>query len=400
MTSVPISPPQRPANYSPTINGFRGICVAMVFLHHVGNSGLPPVADPASFWQTFAHASFMSFRYGVELFFMISGYVILNSLRRHATIGGFLRDRVLRIFPVWLPVAVLLVIASTAVARHGFEVAPLSRWLVVSVANVLLIPPLWPMQLAHPASWSLTYEWVFYLASALAAFLWRRPGTQVLAKVAWGVGVVALIVCFPRALYFLPGVLVALAPQWVRGVQRAPALAYVSLPLFLWAWYSTDIQYAEYDKPLWAFIQAGHGAGVVVAFLAATHLFASVVAPRPRGLGVLCTRAVQHLGTISYSFYLVHPLVMSAVKFVLLKLMPQAHGSWTATLVFTLVSAPIAWALSYASWLWLEQRLARWLKSKGPDAKRASAHGAGAVPASASRESVAIPDADRAGAGL
>ncbi|MDB5816399.1 MAG: hypothetical protein JWQ11_39 [Rhizobacter sp.] len=349
--------------YLPTINGFRGICVSLVFLHHVGNSGLPPL-DPASFWQVALHEVLMSFRYGVELFFMISGYVILNSLRRHPKISGFLQDRALRIFPVWLPIVVLLVVASTIVSREGFEIAPFWSWVARSGANILLIPPLYELPLAHPASWSLTYEWVFYLASAAAAFLWRRPGTWGIVKLAWLLAVVLLICAYPRALFFVPGVMVAMKPEWMSGIRRVPVLAFVSLPLFLFAWLSTGIVPAEYYKPLWTVMMEGHAIGVVVAFLAGLHLFACVTAPEPRGLGLLSRRAVQHLGTISYSFYLVHPLAMSAVKSVVLKVMPNAHGSWAATFVLAVVSALLSWGLSYLAWLWLEQRLGRWLKAR------------------------------------
>ena len=358
------SPAQRRASYSPNINGFRGVCVLLVFLHHVANSGLPPEADAASVWQPLLHRLFMSFGYGVELFFMISGYVIVNSLRRHATISGFLLDRALRIFPVWLPVALFLCIAR-GLAEGGFEANVLPQWLLLSVANLFLLPPLVPLPLLHPASWSLTYEWVFYLASALAALLWRSPRPQLKAELLWGLAVAIFVACYPRALFFLPGVLVALAPDCVRPLQRAPWLVYASLPVFLLTWFSTGIFAAQFDQPLWSIVRAGHGPAVLLALVAASQLFACVAIPgAPPALALLRTRAAQHLGTISYSFYLVHPIVMSAVKRGILRWQPEARGTWEATMVFALVSALIAWGLSYLSWRWLEQGLARWLKSR------------------------------------
>ena len=357
--------PGRPESYSANINGFRGVCVLLVFVHHVANSGLPPRADAGSLWQTALYAFSMSLGYGVELFFMISGYVIVKSLRRHETISGFLRDRVLRIFPVWVPIALCLCLVGAASSRPGFEAAEPLRWLFVTVANLLLLPPLLPIAVAHPASWSLSYEWLFYLASALAAWLWQRPATPVVAKLAWGAAVILLLVCFPRGLYFLPGVLVALSPKSVSWLRGTAGWAWLSLPLFLVSWYSTGIFAAEYDKPLWSVVLAGHGPAVLVAFAAATHLFASVAVPDgSAALGVLRSAAVQHLGTISYSFYLVHPLAMAVVKQGIYGWIPDARGSWTASLVFALASALLAWALSWLCWRWLEQRLARWLRSR------------------------------------
>ena len=80
------------------------------------------------------------------------------------------------------------------------------------------------------------------------------------------------------------------------------------------------------------------GVYVIVAFIAATHLFACIAGPDPRGLQMLRYRAVQYLGTISYSFYLMHPLAMFAVKKLVLHWMPEGHGSWVATMAFAIAS--------------------------------------------------------------
>jgi len=288
----------------------------------------------------------------------------VKSLRRHATVSGFLVDRVLRIFPVWLPIAVVLCIASALGGRAGFDASEPARWLMTTLGNVLLLPPLLPLPTVHPASWSLSYEWLFYAASAIAALLWRAKRSVLAAKLLWAAAVALLIACFPRALFFLPGVLVALAPERVRFLQLTPVLVAFTLPAFLLTWYSTGVFAAQFDKPLWSVVTAGHGAAVLVALLAATHVFACVAAPNARGLGLLVTRAAQHLGSISYSFYLVHPLAMAAVKPVVVKLLPDAQGSWSATFVFAVASALVAWGLSYLSWRWLEQRLARGLRSR------------------------------------
>jgi peptidoglycan/LPS O-acetylase OafA/YrhL len=349
------------ADYSWNINGFRGICVLLVFLHHVANSGLPPPPDSGSLVQTLWHQLFMSFGYGVELFFMISGYVIVNSLSRHASLASFLLDRVIRIFPVWVPIAVFLCIARWVAGDAGG--ASPAKWLLQSLANLFLLPPLLPLPLLHPASWSLTYEWVFYIASAAAALLWRRSAPAA-NKWLWAFVAAALIACYPRALFFLPGVLIALAPQKVRWLQRTPALAPIMLLVFLFSWYETGVFAAEFKLPLWDVLLAGKGLAVLVAVLAATHVIASVALPgSPRGLGLLRTRALQHLGTISYSFYLVHPVVMSLVKRGLLKLAPSL-GSWEITFAFALLAGLLSWVVAYWSWRLLEQGVAKWFKRR------------------------------------
>src|SRR4051812_30356131 len=96
------------------VHALRGACVLAVFAYHVLNSRLPP--SPAGEIDAVLRWLGESLRYGVEVFFMISGYVIVQSLRRHATVGAFLRDRALRIFPLWLPIALALVAAAAAYA--------------------------------------------------------------------------------------------------------------------------------------------------------------------------------------------------------------------------------------------------------------------------------------------
>jgi len=370
--------------FVPNINGFRGLCVLMVFVHHVANSGLPPKADSASAWQTGLYEAFMSFGYGVELFFMISGYVIVLSLRRHASIGAFLKDRVLRIFPVWVPLMLLLALAGTLGGWRVFAHTDWWQWLAVVVSNLLLLPPLLPLPVAHPASWSLSYEWVFYLTAAAGAALARRRLLPTPAHVLqgagafamWGLGAALLMACFPRGLFFLPGVWVALCPGLAQQLARSARLAPLSLAVMLYAWYGTGIFAAEYGRPLWQVVAEGQALGVPVALLAGTHLFACVASLAAPGTGLLRTRALQALGTISYSFYLVHPMVMFAVKKAVVALLPAAHGSWAATAWFGVGSAVVSLLLAWASWRWLEKALARWLKAHwgggAPAAPRAS----------------------------
>lgn len=360
--------------FSRNVNGFRGLCVSLVFLHHVAHSGLPPGADPESLWQLALQDLFMSFGYGVELFFMISGYVIVQSLRRHASVGGFLADRALRIFPVWLPLGLAVGVACIATGKLGFVASEPAWWLPVVLANLALLPPLLPLPLVHPASWSLSYEWLFYLACAALALWWRSAARPRVVLVVWFILAAWLMAAIPRSLFFLPGVALALAPAAFVPLQRATWLGAVSLLVMLASWYSTGIFAAQFGTPLWSVIAAGHGLAVLVALMAGTHVFACVAAPDDAGWPVLRSRAAQHLGRISYSFYLVHPVAMAVVKPIVVRTVPEG---WPATFAFLVASALLSWALAYASWALLEQRLARWIKARG---KAGEARPAAALP--------------------
>lgn len=357
------------AGFNPAINGFRGVCVLLVFAYHVANSGLLPEPEMQTAFTRVMSFFASSWRYGVELFFMISGYVIVASLRRHRSVGAFLRDRCLRIFPVWVPVHLTIFCIGALVGWKIFNgMGAVQMWLVFG-SNLLLIPPLLPLPVLHPASWSLSYEWLFYLlaAAAFAQHARRQPDAyphDALWRpmwLLWGTITACLLCLLPRALFFIPGVMLALG--WVpldrwRAVLRLP---WLSLLVFLLAWRMVNLDQAH---PAAYSIAAILGSSkllyMMLAFLAGLHLFACICGRS--GLSWLQRRDVQLLGTVSYSFYLWHPIVMFAVKKPVLMLLLPTVGPTLSTAVFAVTAFVVALPVSWLSYRWFEQGLAKRLR--------------------------------------
>jgi peptidoglycan/LPS O-acetylase OafA/YrhL len=365
--ALAVIPKKHVSPFNPSVNGLRGLCVAFVFLFHVAKSGLPPMPPDDSIWQWDIVYLVDSWSYFVEVFFMISGYVIVMSLRRHPTMRGFLFDRFVRIFPLWIPVLLSICVLGPLLGWRALQHLDPLGWLRMLLANLMLLPPLVPdVQAAHPASWSLSYEWLFYLIAAFSVALARA--SRVPRSVWIPVSVLAVLLgvsSFPRAIFFLSGVAVAFFGAAPPGAKRMPWLAPLALLLFLLLWRSTDVDEAGAGSlNLWELVSGGDGPAMLGAFAAATYFFACVAMPDSRSLALLRTRALQRLGTISYSFYLCHPLVMFAVKRVVKTTMPHAEGSWAATLVFTLVSAVLSLALAWLCWRWIEKGLGQWLHAR------------------------------------
>jgi peptidoglycan/LPS O-acetylase OafA/YrhL len=365
--ALAVVPQARASSFNPSVNGLRGLCVAFVFLFHVAKSGLPPMPAQDAIWKWDIIYLVDSASYFVEVFFMISGYVIVMSLRRHATMRGFLFDRFVRIFPLWIPVLLAICVLGPLLGWRALQHLDPLAWLRMLLANLMLLPPLVPdVQAAHPASWSLSYEWLFYLLAAFSVALARA--SRVPRSVWIPVSVLAVLLgvsSFPRAIFFLSGVAVALFPVAPPGARRMPWLAPLALLLFLLLWRSTDVDEAGAGGAnMWELLLGGDGPAMLGAFIAATYFFACVAMPESTSLGLLRTRALQRLGTISYSFYLCHPLVMFAVKRVVKITMPRAEGSWPATLVFASVSAVLSLALAWLCWRWLEKGLGQWLHAR------------------------------------
>lgn len=349
-----------PRGYNLRVHGLRGLCTLMVFVYHVCNAGLLPW--PSGGWAADAFSYlFSAMRYGVEIFFMISGYVIVGSLRRHGAVGPFLVDRAIRIFPVWVPLLVLMSIGGAAFGLKVFKGMSLDESGLVFLANLFFLPPLVPLPNVHPASWSLSYEWIFYGVTALTYWGTTR-------RVSWALGsAVLLAVMFPfllpRALFFLPGALAALLPLHFERHQRWFRYPWISGLVFLLAWRATGANEAAFDGTL---IRLGEWQSLgwtALALLAGIHLFGCIAAGPAGTASMLESPPFRFLGTISYSFYLIHPLSMFAVKRAVSVWVLPVTGPGIALAVFALLSLLLALLLSWLSWRLLERDLAKRLRT-------------------------------------
>jgi peptidoglycan/LPS O-acetylase OafA/YrhL len=353
--AIVTSTPRKPGfNYS--LNGYRGFCALLVFLFHAGSAGVistPDLGPSVDFLWT-------SLRYGVEMFFMISGYVILGSLLRHTTIAGFLTDRFIRIYSAWLPALVSVSVVCAVFRAKMFANVTGPEGLGLFLANFFLLPPLIPVPLVHWGSWSLTYEWVFYLAAAVGAILLRqRAGEPRWAVGLWVVLVASFVAMFPRATFFATGVLVFLNARWFESQRRWLGFPLVSLLVFLVAWRFTNADEAALSTTYLDWLRDGRWIFAIVAFLASVHMFASAVCNASRQFAFLESGVFQFFGNVSYSFYLWHSLVMSAVKRVVTPYLVPHIGLVGGFIVFFLASGVIALAVSWASWTLFEVKLAK-----------------------------------------
>ncbi len=337
------------------VQGLRAACVLAILGFHVLNAGLLPAprgelaAD--AFWLSHG------LRYGVEVFFMISGYVIVGSLRRHASVGAFLQDRALRIFPLWIPLALAMLAAGSIGALHGGKIPAALSSGATLLPSLAIMAPILPIPSIHPAQWSLNYELWFY---GLAALAWTLGAARAWRIAAWALPAALMVTLFPRGLFFAPGVIVAISEPWLRQHARWLRYAWVGLPLAWVAWLDTDVEAAALTRTLVDLASEGNGPAVILAFAGATAFFAwLVIVQRDASRGLLVHPAMQWLGTISYSFYLVHPLVLAAVKHGLLPHLPI--DGWLAALVLAGAGLPLSCLFSWATWSLLEVRLRRWL---------------------------------------
>ncbi len=365
-TGVVVAPARRRealAQFNRPVHGARGLFACAVFVFHVVNSGLatwPILQTPA------AQFLLRTTEYGVELFFCISGYVICGTLRRARSPGAFLEDRAVRIYPV-LAVSILAIVGvGLATGLHGYGAMHDRLALLWQVPlNMLAIPGIFPLDNLHPAAWSLSYEMCFYISCALLWSLRLWAGRWAV----WAMVPLAglMLAFYPRGLFLMSGVLVA---EGFLDHPRLAALLRHPLPwllAFLLAWHEIQILSLPRHIILTTLFEWAHDMRLplaVVAFLAATLAFAGIAGGHGALGRFLRMPVLQYLGTVSYSFYLWHPIVMSGVKTAMLRTGLAAGSGDAAQAVFLILALPPSLLAAHASQRVLERGAGVWLRRR------------------------------------
>ena len=154
-----------------TIDGLRGYLATAVFFHHALIyhyyllTGIW-TSPPSDFFTQLGET-------GVSLFFMITGFLFFQKAIKS---GGSIRwksyfiSRVFRIAPVYfLAIALLLLAIFTRSHWHllvseGTLLKQLSSFLSLGIVNIVTINGYAnPLQIMAGVTWTLHYEWMFYL---------------------------------------------------------------------------------------------------------------------------------------------------------------------------------------------------------------------------------------------
>ncbi len=148
------------------LDALRGYAAVVVALFHLS----PTVIGRERHLAMHEHFDFG--RYGVLLFFLVSGYVIPMSLERHGSLRRFWVGRIFRIYPAYL----LAIVAGLALAFSGWQRLDVTLYkeTVASIlGHVTMLSDLLGLRTATRPMWTLTYEMVFYLIVA-GLFVWGR----------------------------------------------------------------------------------------------------------------------------------------------------------------------------------------------------------------------------------
>ncbi len=277
-----------------------------VALHHVTHDADalgPPGATLAA-----AIDDAMPWGAGVDIFFVISGFVMLHASeslfgRGWLGIRRFLARRIARIVPLyWTTTTAFLIVT---VAMPGAIAASLGGWRDV-IASYAFIPRARPDGLVQPLiglGWTLNYEMFFYLL--FAAFLWlpRRRAVGWLTVCFAGFVAVGALTGFSNvALNFwsAPIVLEFVFGVWIRAMLPAHGTTAVWLRVGMVA-----VAIVVFRLDL---VADGVPRLIGYGMPAALLVIASVTGARDRVSP--WTSVAVRIGDASYALYLLHPFVM------------------------------------------------------------------------------------------
>lgn len=334
------------------INGLRAWAVIAVVLYHFGLSG------------------FSGGFVGVDVFFVISGYLMTSIVIKGLEVGGFsifsfYAARVRRIVPALLVLCVVMLgvgyfvlapvdykmLATHAISTLGF-VSNIKFWSEAGYFDVASHEK-W---LLH--TWSLSIEWQFYLLLPIVlTIIWRfRPGRTAQFAFVFLCGVLSLAtsvllaaISSNSAFYLLParawemlagGLVLLLVKNLTLGVQAKALMEFFGFVLVV-----ASILFFDGFMP-WP------GWPATIPVLGAMMI---LIAHRERSIWTTFPLA-QWLGDRSYSLYLWHWPIVVALAFVEQQRNPLA--------IVTGIAATLV--LGHVSCTWIERPVRRYLGRLSP----------------------------------
>ncbi len=329
----------------------RAVAALMIVFSHAQNDALNEAVKAG---VAFARSNILPWDSGVDLFFVISGFIMVHASQRlFATPGAggrFIVRRLIRIVPLyWLITAITLVILAY-VAWLGKRAFPGFYEIAASLGFFPFARPEdgQPRPLV-PLGWTLNYEMFFYAVFALFVRFRRDVAVTAVASalaLAVGVGVIlrptATALAYwsdPLILEFVLGMLVALV--WQRGFRlpRALVLPVVAVGLGLLA---LDLDGMSGGNPL--AVDANGFGRLLGCGLPMMLIFGAIVLAEPAfSTHTRVPAFLAFLGDASYALYLFHPLaIIFARKAYLAVGLPGKLGFWP------LIAADIPLAAAFA----------------------------------------------------
>jgi exopolysaccharide production protein ExoZ len=335
-----------------SLQALRGVACLAVAVYHL------------AFWENLIHPHrplvFWTSKFGwvgVDLFFVLSGFIITWTQQKHlgepASLGGYVGRRLWRIFPLYWACWI-----GATIACFVFWGVPIGNHngLLACMKQIFL----WPWNCGQPylpVAWSLTYEVMFYVLFAVFIVLPRRWFVPLLAT--WTAIVLGKLLFFPAfrddptwlpvaplTFEFLVGCWTALIfRRWSRGAVVCLTMGLVGLAIG-----TACLEIWLLPSGPWRSTLLGPPAGLVVYSLASLERVG-----RFRPANWLC-----RIGDASYSIYLTHWTIGTLLisKMVRWPHTFLGHPVWVAIVLGGMIGIGYLWHLA------VERQLLRMVETR------------------------------------
>lgn len=347
---------------APGLDTLRGGAILSVLIfHYFNNAGV--FRTPGLLWLQDLTSHFFL---GVDLFFVLSGFLIGGSLmasRGDATyFSAYISRRVGRIFPLYfLWLALFLLMKGLGAEKLGgafpwllqMDGIPIASYLTFTQNYAAVNAGSWgPAWLS--VTWSLAVEMHFYILAAVAIYFVpvRYVGAlsiMVIALAAWlrmhgGYSDAhKIVITQTRIDMAFGGVFAAWLASYFREfiARYAATLRIISISAIAALW----LNYSYFEIPIPTPMRPG-----LVAFAFAVIAFS----PPIDSTANAAVRFVRWCGVRCYGIYIIHVGILGLTSHVIFNLPPNsftAGQGWPAILL----ALPITFGLAAVSWRWFEK---------------------------------------------
>lgn len=311
--------------YIPVINSLRGLAAVVVCIFHL-------VCLPLNFLENTDLYHFAPYgKYGVQIFFVITGVVIpislINSNYNYLLFWKFIYKRIVRIEPPYI-FSILIGLILLLMRNHLFSGVPHD---VPSIKNILLhigylIPFVKGEQWFIIVFWTMAVEFQFYILISL--FFPLLINQKVTIRLISYVLVFSLALILRSTIY---------APAWMPVFMMGTIyISYRSAKIKLFEFLFILIVAIVFSTILHSFIITA----IAVFTLIIIHFFSNF----QNKLG-------NFLGSISYSLYLTHTIFGAATVNVLVPHVTLIY----AKILVVILSFAVSIITAYYFYLWIEK---------------------------------------------
>ncbi len=351
-----------------SIQVLRAMAAMLVLIGHVQHQVVSVAArggDRIAAWVSWPGG------FGVDLFFCISGFIIVLSARKMFGMDragvDFMARRLIRVVPLyWLATLAYLPVFLLGATTNGRD------WLLPLIASLSFVPLPVFGDWASPypmltLGWSLNYEMFFYACMALVLTLGTQRVVLTTSVLIGGMVVLGMFLTPEhRQLHFLTRPIMlefvvgaALGMAHIRGLVRIGGLAAAALLGLAISWVvldPLDLTPSNGPTPNDFVRLAGWGAPAALALVAVIGAVSQWDLALTRWAS-----PIVRLGDASYSLYLLHPFVLILLgKFWLMAGLQQQLPWWSLAICMVVAS----WCVARVSYQIIELKASAWLAER------------------------------------